>query len=613
MTPTLPPDPTTVTAAFLDTAARRGDRAALRWREGQGFAAWTWRDYADRVARVAAALASLGLSRGERLVLLLPNMPEFHVADTATVFCGATPISLYNSSSPEQIAYLAGHCRAAVVVAHAGALDRVLAVRDRLPELRHVVVVGGAAPPGTLTWEQLLAAAPADLAAAAERVSPDDLATVIYTSGTTGAPKGVMITHRNVAAEYAAGAQFWPGPEQSMVSYLPMAHIAERMLSHYLHIILGTEVTTCPEIGELGFYLTQVRPHTLFGPPRVWEKLHAGLHAALAAAPPERQEEFRAALRVGREVQLTRARGEALPPPLAERWAAVDAAAFAPVRALVGLDRCQIAFSGAAPIPAEVITFFRDIGVPMSEIYGMSENTGGMTWDPFAVRPGTVGRALPGVQLRLAEDGELLCRGPIVFPGYLDDPVRTEEALDADGWLHTGDIAEIDADGYVRIVDRKKELIITAGGKNISPAGIEAALKTIPLVGQAMVVGDARPYVTAVLVLDPEVAAAWAAREGVTGSLAELAADPRVQAEVARAVAEANRRFSQVEHVKRFVLLGEEWLPDSDVLTPTMKLKRRGVLGRYGPAIEAMYADGGVLVERTHLPGPSEPASPARA
>jgi long-chain acyl-CoA synthetase len=292
-------------------------------------------------------------------------------------------------------------------------------------------------------------------------------------------------------------------------------------------------------------------------------------------------------------VQQLKALGEQLPSDLAEQWAFIEDVAFRPLRAMVGLDECAIAFSGAAPIPVEVIDFLRDLGLAMSEVYGMSENTGGMTWEPYLVKSGRVGRAFPDTEVITAYDGEVLCRGAIVFKGYLNDPDRTREALDEDGWLHTGDIGEFDGDGYLKIVDRKKELLITAGGKNISPANIEAALKTIPLVGQAMAVGDGRPYLVAVLTIDPDSASVrFPGRE-----LAAVAADPQVRAELAAAVAETNQRFSNVEHIRRFVALGEEWLPDSDTLTPTMKLKRRGVLSRYVDAIEAMYAGGGIEVQ----------------
>ena len=349
---------------------------------------------------------------------------------------------------------------------------------------------------------------------------------------------------------------------------------------------------------KLSSYLVAVRPSFLFGPPRVWEKLAAGIQAQVAARGPEQAAGFADALKVGRAVQQLRARGEEPTGELAETWAFVDEVAFRPVRAAVGLDRAEFVFSGAAPVPPEVIDFLRDIGLPMSEIYGMSENCGGMTWEPRLVRTGRVGRAYPGVEVVTGPDGEVLCRGPIVFSGYLDDPERTAEALDADGWLHTGDIGEFDDDGYLKIVDRKKELIITGGGKNVSPANVEAVLKTVPLVAQAMAVGDARPYLVALLTLDPDsVSVRYPGR-----SVADVAADPEVLAEIAHDVADANGRLSRVEQPRRVLVLGEEWLPDSDVLTPTMKLKRRGVLGRYGEQIEAMYAGGGIEIGTAPAP-----------
>jgi long-chain acyl-CoA synthetase len=585
--------PRTVADGFLATARRLADAVAIRPLEGEPV---TWSQYADRAARVAAGLRAIGVERGDRVMLLMRNRVEFHLADMGAVLAGATPISIYTSSSPEQIAYLVGHSKAKVVIVEEGVyVERVLSVLGELPTLRRVLVVGDA-PAGTEPFDSLLANDPLDADAAAAQVDPHDLVTVIYTSGTTGAPKGVMLDHANVVAQFSGLLHFLgeeDGSAKRLVSYLPMAHVAERMVSHYNHVLWGPQVTPCPDITQLSAYLVAVRPHILFGPPRVWEKLYAGINAAVVSQGPETVERFRGALDVGRQVQQIRARGEELPEDLAQTWAFVDEVAFAPLRARVGLDACEVAFSGAAPIPPEVIDFLRDIGVPMSEVYGMSENTGGMTWEPFRVKVGRVGTAFPGNEVVIADDGEVLCRGPIVFRGYLDDPERTDEALDPDGWLHTGDIGQLDEDGYLRIVDRKKELIITAGGKNISPANLEAALKTIPLVGQAAVVGEARPYLVALLALDPETAASRF--PGVP--LDEVAADRAVVAEIAGGVAEINERFSHAEAIKRFALHGEEWLPDSDVLTPTMKLKRRGITKRYAEAIESLYAGGGVEVE----------------
>ncbi len=588
----------TVPRLFRDTVAARPDAVALRWKDGDGWGEWTWRDYADRACRVAAGLGSLGVGRGDRVVVLMRNRPEFHVADVATMLLGATPISIYNSSAAEQLEYLIGHCGATVAIVEGGDyLARMLAVRDRLPSVREIVAIDGpgdsAGDDSVRRWSDLVASEPVDLDAAAVVARPEDLATVIYTSGTTGPPKGVMIDHSNVCwtVECLRRAFGEHDPNGSrIVSYLPMAHIAERMVSHYQGIAFGYEVTTCPEAGSVAQYLPAVRPQLFFGVPRVWEKIYAGVQA-VAAADPAREADFRHALEVGAEAAACRARGEPLSAELAARYAPIEETVLGPVRAFLGLDQVASAQSGAAPLPVEILEFFRALGLELSEIYGLSETSGPMTWTPFRVRPGTVGPPIPGCEVVLGEDDEVLCRGGNVFRGYLDDPAKTADAIDGDGWFHSGDIGVFDDAGYLRIVDRKKELIITAGGKNISPANLEAALKASPLIGQVCVIGEARPFVSALLVLDPEVATAWAARNGIDAtSLAELSRDPRVVAEIERIVGEANTHFSQVEQVKKFTLLPEEWSADSEELTPTMKLKRRGVAAKYAAEIEAMYA-----------------------
>ncbi|HEX2737591.1 MAG TPA: long-chain fatty acid--CoA ligase [Acidimicrobiia bacterium] len=586
----------TVPTRFLDTVRRIPGQVALRWREGDGWGELTFADYAERAAHVAAGLGALGVERGTRVVLMMRNRPEFHVADMAVLLCGGTPISIYNSSAPEQVQYLAHHCEAQVaIVEDLDFLDRILKVRDELPALREIVVIDdpeARAPEGVHRWESLLASNPVDLDVAAQIVQPSDLATVIYTSGTTGPPKGVMLDHENVCwtvESLRLSLDEFSTEGRRVVSYLPMAHIAERMTSHYQGAALGYEVTTCPEAGKVATYLPSVRPEVMFAVPRIWEKIYAGIQA-IAAADPENQKKLEAALEVGRQVAEHDARGEELPPELQAAFAKVDAQVLSPLRAVLGLDQLVAAVTGAAPIPIDILQFFRSLRVPLSEIYGLSESSGPMTWAPFTVKPGTVGPAIPGCEVTLADDGEVICRGGNVYRGYLNDPEKTAEALDDDGWLHSGDIGTFDADGYLRIVDRKKELIITAGGKNISPANLEAALKSSPVIGQVCVVGDNRPFISALIVLDPEVAPAWAKQHGIEAdTLEDLAAHPEVHAEVERNVAAANERFSQVERVKKFALLGAEWLPDSEELTPTMKLKRRGIHQKYADEIEAFY------------------------
>jgi long-chain acyl-CoA synthetase len=580
---------------FRTTVEARPDAVALRWTDGTP-GALTWSQYADQACRVAAGLRDLGVGPGDRVVLMVRNRPEFHIADVATLLVGATPVSIYNSSAPEQVEYLAGHSEATVAITGEIAfLERFLKVRSSLPDLRHLVVVddpNGLAPGDTTAFADLASAAPLDFGEASEVARPEDLVTLIYTSGTTGPPKGVMITNTNLCwvVESMNRALELDLAGWREVSFLPMAHIAERLMTHYFHIAHGTDVTTCPDPTQLAVYLRQVRPEFFLGVPRVWEKIYAGIQAALSA-DPEKKAGFDKALEVGAKAAQFRNRGEALPPELQAAWEQVDAAAFSNVRSLVGLDCMQVALTGAAPIPRRVLDFFINIGVPLSEVYGMSECTGPMTWTPYRIKPGSVGPPIPGQELKLLDDGEVCCRGGNVFPGYLKDPERTAECLDADGWLHSGDIGVMDEDGYVTIVDRKKELIITAGGKNISPANLEAAIKSFPLVGQACAVGDGRAFMAALIVLDPDVAPAWAKSHGIEAAdLTELAAHPEVVAEVQRCIDEANARFSQVEKIKKFTILPAEWPPDSEELTPTMKLKRRGVLTKYADEIEALYS-----------------------
>ena len=579
----------TVASAFVDAVQRFGAATALRWKEGDAWCSLNWSEYSDRVARVAAGMRSLGVEPGDRIVLMIRNVPEFHVLDTAAYFCGATPISIYNSSSPEQVRYLTNHSRAVMaIVEDEGFLGRFAQVRTDLPNLRSLGVVRGS---GEFDYAELLSHAPIDLDAAAAAIEPGQLATVIYTSGTTGPPKGVMLTHQNIAWTVESLLRAIARDDlagKRVISYLPMAHIAERMTSHYQGMFFGYEVITCPDAALLGPYCREVRPEILFGVPRVWEKFYAGVTASLSA-DTDRAMKFNAAVEAALPIVEARVEDRAT----AEQEATLeflDSAAFAPLRELLGFDALICAVTGAAPIPRELLNWFRAIGVPLSEIYGMSESSGPMTWDPWKIRAGTVGRAIAGCEVRLAGDGEVQCRGGNVFAGYLDDPEKTAEAIDAEGFLHSGDIGVFDDDGYLRIVDRKKELIITAGGKNISPANLEAKLKLVPLIGQAAVIGDSRPFVSALVVLEPQAAAAFADREGIRyTSVADLADEAKVIDAIGAGILDVMGEFNNAERVKKWTVLGDEWLPDSDELTPTSKLKRRVIVEKYAAEIEAMY------------------------
>jgi len=577
----------TIVSRFLKTVEAHPQQVGLRAKQADdSYTEWTYQEYADHVAGAAAYVRGLGVGPGDRVVLMMRNIPEFHFIDLGIAALGATSISIYNSSSPEQVAYLTGHCKAKVaIVENDGFEERFLKVREELPALETIVNL---AHDGVI--DELFHGGTVDLAAEAGRCTPETLATVIYTSGTTGPPKGVMLTHYNVvwtAEGYLRLLDVEPVGFRA-ISYLPMAHIAERMSTHYLAVTGGYEVTTCPDPGAMAAYARDVHPQIMFGVPRVWEKLYAGVQAALGA-DPEKKKGFDGAVAMAIPLVERRTLGTATAEDDAT-WKQLDDAAFAGVRALIGLDAVEFAITGAAPIPAELISWYRAIGVPLSEIYGMSESTGPMTWEPFRVKAGTVGVAFPGTDCFLADDGEVWIRGGNVFTGYLDDPEKTAEALDPDGTLHSGDIGEFDEEGYLRIIDRKKELIITAGGKNISPANLEAELKMIPLIGQACAIGDQRPFVSALVVLDAEVAPVWAKDHGIEFStLAELAENPEVIAEVNKGLEVAMAGFNNAERVKKVKILSEEWLPDSEELTPTSKLKRRGVHAKYADEIEALY------------------------
>jgi len=589
----------TVPTRFLALAAERPDAVFLRsmatapGSNPVGWNTFTLAEVRALAARTAAGLQALDVEPGERVMLMMRNRPDFHWLDLGAQFVRATPVSIYNSSSGEEIQYLASHAEARVIIVEdAGFLARLMEIRDELPLLEHIFVIEASddLPDGVRPVAELLAHGEADLDTLGAVTSPDDLATLIYTSGTTGPPKGVMITQGNVcyAVEMLNELIDRDVNDWRVVSYLPMAHIAERVTSHYQSLIYGFDVACCPDPSLLTAFLGEVHPNILFGVPRVFEKIYAGVNAAVSA-DPEKATAFNDGVAAALEIKAAERAGT-ITQEQRDTWDFLDAVAFSQVRALVGLDEVQVAITGAAPLPAEILEWFNAIGVPLSEIYGLSETSGPLTFTPWANKPGYVGQAAPGMEVRLGDDGEVLCRGGNVFQGYLKAPDKTAEAL-IDGWFHTGDIGELDDEGYLRIVDRKKELIITSGGKNISPANLEAALKMIPVVGQACAIGDQRKFISALLVLDPEAAPVWAAANGKAGmSLDGLAADPDVLAAVQAGVDEVNTKFAQVEQIKKFTLISEEWMPDSDLLTPTSKLKRRGIHARYADAIEAMYA-----------------------
>ncbi|MGN6174978.1 MAG: AMP-dependent synthetase/ligase [Streptosporangiaceae bacterium] len=573
---------------------------------GTGWQTLTWGEVRQQVLELAAGFAALGLAKGERVALMLPNRTEHVLADLAAMHAGGIPVTFYASLAADQIAYVAGDCDARIAVLDGAAeLGRWQQILDRLPGLEKIVVRDPAACPAGdqyLTWaafaalgRERLAADPGDVDARVAAVRSEDPVTLLYPSGTTGNPKGVLLTHRNVL--YEVGAAVSTGTVETgvrWVSYLPLAHIAERMFSIYLAVATAGHVHFCPQPTELIRVVGAVKPTSFFGVPRVWEKVRAGIQALLTAEQDEsRRQAVAQAMDVGRRYIESRQFGHSTPAALAEEFARADQAVLEPIRSLLGLGEASVVSSAAAPLPPDVGSFFAGLGMAILDIYGMTETTGAVTSNtPDGFKLGTVGRVFPGMEARIAEEGEICVRGPLTTPGYLNLPEQTAALIDADGWLHTGDIGSIDEDGFLSVVDRKKELIITSGGENISPAAIESLLVAHPLIGQALAFGDLRPYVVALLTLDGEVAPAWAKTRGIeAGSLAELAAHPAVLAAVGEAVSAANERLARVQQVKRWRLLPVEWTADTEELTPTLKLKRRIVHAKYADDIDVLYAD----------------------
>jgi long-subunit acyl-CoA synthetase (AMP-forming) len=592
---TTPPavDAATLGEALRRTAAAHPDIVAVRTLDDD--VSFTWAELRERVDALARGLAGLGIARGDTVALMMGNRPEFHLCDLAAVTLGAAPFSIYQTSTPEQIRYVVADAGARVAIVEQAHLPAMLEARGELPALEQVIVVDGEAPKGTIALGEVERAnAGFDVDAALAAVEPDDVMTLIYTSGTTGPPKGVELTHRAVLSAVGAILEMIDlAPGSKVISWLPAAHIAERNAHHVVPVVYACTITICPDPRRIVEVLPQVHPTWFFAVPRVWEKLKAGLETMLGAQPEEARARVQGALDASLQAVRLRQRGEEVPAELAAAVEQADREMFAGLRAMLGLDQLVAVNVGAAPTPPEVIEFFHALGIELAELWGMSETCAAGTCNrPGAVRIGTVGPASPGVELRLADDGELLIRGDVMMRGYRNRPEQTAEAIDADGWLATGDVATIDDDGYVTLVDRKKELIISAGGKNMSPANIEATLKAAsPLIGQACAIGDRRPFNVALIVLDADFAPMWAEREGIDArDLASLAKDPRVRAAVQEGVDAANARLARVEGVKRFALVEADWLPGGDELTPTMKLKRKPIGEKYEAQIEALYA-----------------------
>ena len=578
--------------AFYASVEKLGDDAAIRT-EDDSYSI-SWNELRERVHRIAGGLAKLGVSKGDTVALLLNNRPEFIPCDLAAVSLGGIPFSIYQTSSPEQIQYVVSDAGSKVAIVESMFLEQFDTARENLPALEHVIVVGGEGGDHTLAEVEEMDPG-FDPEPIVDELTPDDMLTLIYTSGTTGPPKGVQLTHRNLMGLVGGVDEILDLPERGakVISWLPAAHIAERGAHYYLPVIKGVGVTICPDPRKIGESLAAVRPTWFFAVPRVWEKMKSGLEAKLGSLPNEQREPTLKAMEAAKQKVRLEQAGEEVPKELAAAVAQADERVFANLRKAMGLDELVACNVGAAPTPVEVLEFFHAIGVPIGELWGMSETCGVATCNPPSkVKLGTVGPPVPGVEIRLADDGEVMVKASSVMPGYRNLPEKTAETFDEEGWLLTGDIGELDEEGYLMIVDRKKELIINAAGKNMSPANIESHLKSAsPLIGQAAAIGDQRPYNVALIVLDPDYAPVWAKGAGLESkSIEELAGEEATQQAMQDAIDEANSKMARVEQIKKFRILPTEWQPGGDELTPTMKLKRKPISEKYSAEIEALYA-----------------------
>ena len=588
-------DAPTLAAAFRATAAENADQTWVKNRDGSVLI--TWGDGLQRADRIAGGLRGLGITKGDTVALMLVNRPEFHIVDFGVMIAGGTPFSIYQTYTPDQIDYLLDDSASKLIVTEPTYLETVQSACTKLDNPPQIILVDGpvGGVDGTLSLAELEELGRSfDGAAASEQIGPDDILTLIYTSGTTGPPKGVQLTHNNLMSTVRGISDIVSFPRRSrVISWLPAAHIAERAAHHYIPAVMGFEITSVPDHKLVMEVLPEVRPNWFFAVPRIWEKLRGGLQAMVAGQPDEQREPLEAALNAAIEKVRLEQSGKSVPAELAATVAEADERYFAALRTMLGLDQVVTINVGAAPTPVEVLEFFHAIGLPLAELWGMSETCGGGTVNPpDNVRIGTVGPAVPGVELKLAEDGEVMIRGELVMLGYRNMAEETAATIDADGWLSTGDIGQFDEQMYLKIVDRKKELIINAAGKNMSPANIEAQIKSAsPLIDQVCCIGDGRPYNTALISLDADFAPQWAAKDGVEdASIASLSQNAELLELVGAAVDEGNSHLARVEQIKKFKLLPTAWEPGGDELTPTMKLKRKPIAAKYADEIEALYA-----------------------
>lgn len=589
---------TTVMETMKKTVAKYGDKPALKFKVGGAWKETTWNEYHNQIRTTARAFMALGLEKGKAVSILGNNCPQWFVSNMAGIFAGAVPGGIYTTNSPEQCQYISEHSEANIaVVENAEQLAKFKQIRQNLPDLKAIVLMNGSDPdPNVHAWN--------DLPKLAEKVSeseldkrinaqnPDDCCTLIYTSGTTGNPKGVMISHDNITWTAGQVIDLINGShEDQIVSYLPLSHIAEQVVSMHGPVIMGATCWFAESLDLLGDNLREVRPTIFVGVPRVWEKIQAKMVAAGAQNPPLKKKIAAWARKKG----LAAGYGDQEGGPKPFMYGLAKKLVFSKVREKLGFDRCRLFISTAAPISMDTLEFFHSLAVPITEVYGMSECTGPATVSlphPFKYRIGWAGPKVPSTELSIADDGEVLMRGRHVFKGYFKNEAATKETMDKDGWLHSGDVGIIDEKGFLKITDRKKELIITAGGENIPPQVLEGKLKAIPVISQAVVVGDRRKFMTALFTLDPEKVKTEAAAAGSSAATAtEASKCDKFKAHLQKQVDQVNSTLARVQSIKKWVILPQELSIEGEELTPTMKLKRRIIYSKYAQEIENMYKE----------------------
>ncbi|MDP2272263.1 MAG: AMP-dependent synthetase/ligase [Archangium sp.] len=590
--------PKTMVHQLHEVAERLKDEPALWTKRGESWVPTSWRQYAQRVRDFALGLQSLGFAPKQALTVMGFNREEWVVAALASMASGGVGVGVYTTASAEQVAYVTGHCEASIaLVENEGYLETLLSVRGQLPALKHIIVMDAPAVPreGVLTFAEVLElgarANEADYYARLEALDPQTLAQLIYTSGTTGHPKGVMLSHHNLCWTTVQLSRCHPiALGDTIVSYLPLSHIAEQVCSIYGPLINGLQVYFAQSFEKLPENLREVRPTLFLGVPRVWEKFKAKAEAGIATQPKNR----RRVLAWARSV-ATRFHDDAMSHrqssiTLQAQYALAQRLVFAPLKARIGLDQAHLLATSAAPIAKEVLEFFASLDLPIAEIYGQSEVTGPTSVSARgAMKLGKLGRPMPGVEVRIAEDGEILVRGGNVCMGYFKDEVATAELIQ-NGWLHSGDVGVLDEDGFLQITGRKKEIIVTSGGKKTSPSNLEGLLKGIDPIGNAMVVGDGRNYLVALLAIDPERVVAFAKKKGFPLEPRALVSSEPFKAYLREAIdREVNPRVARFESIKRFEVLPHDFTIEGGELTSTLKVRRKIVAQKYEAAIERLY------------------------